>query len=113
MVSCFRKHDVGIREFSSIETKSHHTTTRVVHVIGYTKCTQTPKIIPYSGFRYTLPVPMMRWVHLFVPKTIGMHTFFYRSYIGCDYEKFGVYIFRGLGTESVPQQFLPVVEPAQ
>ncbi len=35
---------------------------------------------PYPGFRYTLPVPTVRWVHFFVPKTIGMHTFFYRSY---------------------------------
>jgi hypothetical protein len=46
MISCFRKRKVGIREFSSIETKSCHTFTRVVYVIGYTKCTQTPKIIP-------------------------------------------------------------------
>ncbi len=37
MVSCFRKRSVGICEFSSIETKSCHTTTRVVYVIGYTK----------------------------------------------------------------------------
>jgi hypothetical protein len=37
---------------------------RVVYVIGYAKCTQTPKIIPYPGFRYTLPVPMVRWVHV-------------------------------------------------
>ncbi len=37
MVSCFRKRNEGIREFSSIETKSCHTTTRVVYVIGYTK----------------------------------------------------------------------------
>ncbi len=50
---------MGICEFSSIETKSRHTTTRVVYVIGYTKCTQTPKIIPYlaaplvgGGFTY-------------------------------------------------------------
>ncbi len=48
MVSCFRKRNVGIREFSSIETKSRHTFTRVVYVIGYTKCTQTPKILPYQ-----------------------------------------------------------------
>jgi hypothetical protein len=47
MVSCFRKRNVGICELSSIVTKSRHTTTRVVYVIGYTKCTQTPKIIPY------------------------------------------------------------------
>ncbi len=46
--------NVGIREFSSIETKSCHTNTRVVYVIGCTKCTQTPKIIPYPGIRYTL-----------------------------------------------------------
>ncbi len=37
MVSCFWKCNVGIREFSSIETKSRHTTTRVVYVIRYTK----------------------------------------------------------------------------
>ncbi len=40
MVSCFWKPNVGICEFSSIETKSCHTTTRVVYVIEYIKCTQ-------------------------------------------------------------------------
>jgi hypothetical protein len=50
MVSCFQKRNVGICQFSSIESKSRHTTTHVVYVIGYTKCTQTLKIIPYSRF---------------------------------------------------------------
>ncbi len=63
MVSCFRKSYIGVSEFSSIETKSRHTTTHVVYVIGYTKCTQTPEIIPYPGFRYTLLVPRVKWVH--------------------------------------------------
>jgi len=70
MVSCFWKCNVGIRQFSSIETKSRHTTTRVVYVIGYTKCTQTPKIIPYPGFRYTLPVPTVKWVHFLYLKLL-------------------------------------------
>ncbi len=70
MVSCFRKRNVGICECSSIETKSRHTTTRVVYVIGYTKCTQTPNIILYPGFRYTLPVPMVKWV----PKQLQSQT---------------------------------------
>jgi hypothetical protein len=52
--SCFWKRNVGIREFSLMETKSRHMTTRVVYVIGYTKCTQTPKIIPYH-YSYELP----------------------------------------------------------
>jgi hypothetical protein len=47
MVSCFLKCNVGIREFSSIETKSRHMTTHIVYVIGYTKGTQSLKIIPY------------------------------------------------------------------
>jgi hypothetical protein len=44
MVSCFWKCNGGIREFSSIEKKSRHTTTRVVYVIGNTKCTRTPGV---------------------------------------------------------------------
>jgi hypothetical protein len=42
MVSCFWKRNVGICQFSYIETISRHTFTHVVYVIGYTKCTQTP-----------------------------------------------------------------------
>ncbi len=38
--------------------------------------------VPYPGFRYTLLVPTVSEVGtLFVPKTVGMHTFFYRSYL--------------------------------
>ncbi len=70
MVSCFHKCNVGIREFSSIEMISRHKSTRVVYLIGYTKCTQTPKIIPYPGFRYTLPVPTVRWVHFLYLKPL-------------------------------------------
>ncbi len=39
---------------------------------------------------------------LFLPKTVGMHTIFYGSCIGYQYLKFGIYIFWGLGTDSVP-----------
>jgi hypothetical protein len=70
MVSFFLKCDVGIYEFSFIETKSHPTTTHVVYVIGYTKCTQTPKIIPYQGFRYTLLVIMVKWAHFMYLKPL-------------------------------------------
>jgi hypothetical protein len=52
MVSCFRKCNLGIHEFSSIETKSRHTTTHVVYVIGYTKCTQTPGLCAKSRVVY-------------------------------------------------------------
>jgi hypothetical protein len=42
----------------------------VVYVFGYSKCTQNPKIIPYPGFRYTLPVPTVRWVHFLYLKPL-------------------------------------------
>jgi hypothetical protein len=47
-------------------------TTCVVYVLGYTKCTQTLKIIPYPGFRfrYTLPVPTVKWVHFLYLKPL-------------------------------------------
>ncbi len=35
---------------------------------------ESTSMIPYPGFRYTLPVPTVGWGHFFVPKTIGMHT---------------------------------------
>jgi hypothetical protein len=53
MVSHFWKHNIGICELSSIGTRSRHITTCVVYVIGYTKCTQNPNIIP----RQALPYP--------------------------------------------------------
>ncbi len=65
MVSCFRKRKVGIREFSSIETKSCHTFTRVLYVIGYTKCTKTPKIIPYLA----APLVGGGFTHVGIPYT--------------------------------------------
>ncbi len=43
----WQKLNVGSCEYSLIESKSRHMTTRVPYVIGYTKCTQNPKIIPY------------------------------------------------------------------
>jgi hypothetical protein len=63
MVSCFRKRDIGIRQFSSIETKSHHTTTRVIYVIGYTRCTQIPGVLTSCAtlgatldYKFSLPL---------------------------------------------------------
>jgi hypothetical protein len=78
MAFCFWKRNVGIHDISSIETKSHHITTRVVYVIGYTKCTQTPKILSYLGCRYTLPVPMVKWVHFLYLHLlrVGLRIFF-------------------------------------
>jgi hypothetical protein len=70
MVSRFWKCNVGICEFSLIETRSRHVTTSVVYVIGYPKCTQSPTIIPYPGFRYTLPGPTVKWVHFLYLKPL-------------------------------------------
>ncbi len=86
-------------KFSSIEMKSRHTTTRVVYVIGYTKVYPNLEDNTLPGFRYISTVPTVGWVHFCVPKTVGMHTFFYGRLHKMSVLKFGMLKFPVLGTQ--------------
>ncbi len=92
MVSCFQKRNVGICEFSPIETKSCHTTTRVVYVIGYRKV--------YPNLEdNTIPCS---FVAMFVFCTTLCMTMWNFTSLGLPFSKYSVILAKSLAHNCMP-----------
>ncbi len=65
-------HTIDLSFFSLLPFSRAKHLTRIVYVSSTTILIPTSSTIPYPGFRYTLLVPTVKWVHFFVPKTIGI-----------------------------------------